>query len=359
MRHFRQFCFAFLLALMPCSANAAISGKARIAFIYSEKAQLPGWSSQHDVARKALENFFKEKISVKVVENVKPGADAERIIIGLAREGNQLIFVTAPSLGPQALEAAKRFPDVYFEIAQGTSTLENVSNYDGRFYQAYYIFGQTGARLAGPAGKLGFVAEQQDARSVRALNAYALGAQNVSPDMEILVSYSQAHADASQEAAATRRVIDAGAAVLAYQTSTPAPAQIAEQNGVWVFGNGSDMAEFAPQWQVSSLIYDWSGYYIKRVQALILGTWKPADVWAGFREGIVTLGPIAHVKNEIRDAAIDTRQQFIDDHLKVFVGPLFDSTGKEQLKKDEVAGDRALKTMSWIVQGKITILSGQ
>lgn len=354
MRLHRHLYLCLVLGLLCLWSSEASARKLRIAFVYGGTANLPGWTFQHEKARKDVEKYFGEQIETKVVESLKPGADAERIIIGLARSGTQLIFITDPLLSPQAIEAAKRFPDVYFEIAQGQSELENVAVYNGRFYEAFYIFGQIAAGIT-KSGKLGFVARQAEPANMRSLNAYTLGAQSISKDNEIIVSYAAENTPVA-EAAAARRVIDKGADVLSYEIRSPAPAQIAEQNGVWVFGNGSDMASFAPQWQVTSVQYDWGGYYTKRVQAALSGTWKAAQTWAGFQEGMVSLGNMSHLPTDIRDKAVDTRQRLIDGTLRIFQGPLMDKEGKERLKNKEEAGDQLLRDMDWYVEGNITIV---
>ena len=56
-----------------------------------------GWTWQHDLGRKAVEAAFGDRVMVRVVENVPEGADAERVIRDLARQGNRIIFT--PSFG--------------------------------------------------------------------------------------------------------------------------------------------------------------------------------------------------------------------------------------------------------------------
>ncbi|MES2906228.1 MAG: hypothetical protein V4691_04285, partial [Pseudomonadota bacterium] len=76
-------------------------------------------------------------------------------------------------------------------------------------------------------------------------------------------------------------------------------------------------------------------------------------------EGIVTLGPFAHISDDVRNSAVNVRQQLIDNMLKIFTGPILDKAGTERLKKDETAGDTMLKTMDWFVQGNIKVLDTQ
>ncbi len=355
----------FVICLIFCAGHAVGQGtdplKPKIlslAFVYSGSAALPGWTAQHELARQSAASFFGDKVNIKTFDNIKPGADAERILIGLARDGTDLIFVTDPALDMQASEAAKRFPERFFEFATGKSDLENVSTYNGRFYQAYFIFGQIAAALSA-SHKIGFVAEMQNPSSMRAINAYMLGAQSVSRAVQTVVSFAGDAASPEAQANATRRVIEAGADVLSYHTHSPAPAQVAEQNGVWVFGSGADMSAFAPQRQVSSVNYDWSGYYINRIQLAQQGAWKKTDTWSGFDEGIVSVGDFIHVSDKIRDRAIETRQGFIDRTLAVFNGPIKDQAGAEKAKPGQQIDDATLQNMDWFVEGNLVLLPKQ
>jgi hypothetical protein len=44
------------------------------------------------------------------------------------------------------------------------------------------------------------------------------------------------------------------------------------------FGQASDMIEFGPETQLTSIIDDWGPYYVERVKAVMDGTWEQADL---------------------------------------------------------------------------------
>jgi simple sugar transport system substrate-binding protein len=352
-----RYAFFILALFFPCSTEAA-DERIKIAFVHQGDTSIPGWTYQHDLARRAVEKFFGDKIEVETVEKLQPGADAERIIIGLARTNHRIIFVSSSDLSDAVSEAAKRFPDIYFEVARGKIEGDNIAVYNGRFYQARYILGQVAARAA-KKGVIGYIATTPEPETICEVNAFMLGAQSINPDIELVLAYAGDKRSALDEASATRAVINEGAEVLSYQTYTPAPVQIAEQNGVMIFGDASDMASFAPQMQIGSIVHDWSGYSIRRISALMEGKWKPTHLWAGLREGIVTLGEFKGIDERTRNMAIDTRQKLIDDKLKIFTGPIFDRESHEKIKNGEVASDDVLKTMDWYVKGKIKILKAE
>lgn len=154
--------------------------------MYVSPANEEGWSTQHDIARRAVEAKFGDKIKVTTVENIPENADAERVLRDLAQQGNKLIFATSFGYMNSVLKVAKEFPDVKFEHATGYKTAPNVANYSARFYEARYLAG----KLAGATTKsniLGYVAALPIPEVLQGINAYTLGAQSVNPNIEVRV----------------------------------------------------------------------------------------------------------------------------------------------------------------------------
>ena len=50
--------------------------------------------------------------------------------------------------------------------------------------------------------------------------------------------------------------------------------QVAAERGIKAFGQASDMIKFGPKTQLTSIVDNWGPYYIKRIKAVIDGTWK-------------------------------------------------------------------------------------
>ena len=57
-------------------------------------------------------------------------------------------------------------------------------------------------------------------------------------------------------------------------TDSPSPLTVAEERGVYAFGQASDMLQFGPNARLGSIIDDWDPYYIERVQAALLNLGK-------------------------------------------------------------------------------------
>ena len=114
---------------------------------------------------------------------------------------------------------------------------------------------------------------------VRGINAFTLAMRKVNPEAEVKVVWVNTWYDPGKEADAAKTLIDQGADIITQHTDSPAPLQVAEERGVYAFGQASDMAKFAPKAQLTSIIDNWDAYYVERTKAVIDGTWESSDVW--------------------------------------------------------------------------------
>jgi len=201
------------------------------------------------------------------------------------------------------IKVAKSFPDVKFEHATGYKRADNVSTYSARFYEGRAILGHIAGEMT-KTNVIGYVASFPIPEVIRGINAMAIAARKVNPDVTIKVIWVNTWFDPGKEGDAAKALIDQGADIITQHTDSPAPLQVAEQRGVYGFGQASDMKAFAPKAQLTSIIDDWDAYYIARVKAAMEGKWESVDTWDGIDEGMVKMAPYGDaVPQPVRDAA--------------------------------------------------------
>ena len=110
---------AVALAMTLASGAASAADKLKVGFIYVGPIGDHGWTYAHDQGRLALEGELGDMVETVYVESVPEGADAERAIERLARQGAGLIFTTSFGYMNPTIKVAERFPDVKFEHATG------------------------------------------------------------------------------------------------------------------------------------------------------------------------------------------------------------------------------------------------
>ena len=68
--------------------------------------------------------------------------------------------------------------------------------------------------------------------------------------------------------------------------TAPRALQVAEERGMFGFGQAADMRAFAPNAQLTAIVDNWGPYYIERTKAVLDGSWKSQNVWCGLKEGM-------------------------------------------------------------------------
>ena len=129
------------------SQSALKADPLKIGFVYVTPITDAGWVRQHEEGRKAVEAALPGQVKTTYVENVAEGADAERVIRDLARQGNKLIFTSSFGYMEPTLKVAREFPDVRFESITGYKTAANVAIANARYYEGRYLAGIAAGRM--------------------------------------------------------------------------------------------------------------------------------------------------------------------------------------------------------------------
>ena len=322
----------------------------KVGFIYLGPVGDFGWTYQHDIARKSCVDHFGDKIKTTFVENVPEGPDSEKVLNDLANQGHKLIFATSFGYMNYVLNSAKRHPKVFYEHATGYKRAVNVSTYNIRFYQARYVQGVIAGKLS-KAGLAGYVGSVPVPEVVQGMNAFMLGMQSINPQAHLKFVLINSWYDPPKEGEAAKALMDQGCDIITQHTDSPAPLQAAASRGVKAFGQSTDMSKFAPNTELTASTDVWGPYYIKRIQDVLLNTWKSTDTWGGFKEGMLEMSPFENMPDDVKALATQTVADITAGKNKIFVGPIKDQTGTVKIPPGQVMDDAALNRMQWLVQG--------
>lgn len=335
------------------TATGAIGqGKTKVGFIYVGPVGDGGWTYEHNVGRLAIEAEFGDAVETVFQENVPEGADAERAMTQMALAGADLIFTTSFGYMDPTINVAAKFPNVKFEHATGFKRADNVSTYSARFYEGRAVQGHIAGRMT-KTNKIGYIASFPIPEVIRGINAAYIHAKKVNPDVELSIVWAYTWFDPAKEADAATALIEQGADVILQHTDSTAPQAAAEKAGnVITFGQASDMSEYAPLPRVSSIIDNWSPYYIARTKAVMDGTWTSTDTWDGIGAGMVGIGEITDaVPADVKAEALALRDSLASGEYHAFTGPLNKQDGSVWLGEGETADDGTLAGMGFYVEG--------
>ena len=346
-------------ALMAAAATFAVhapalaqaKAKAKVSFVYVGPIGDHGWSYQHHQGLLAIKKHFGDKVETSFVENVPEGPDAERVIDQLAATGSDIIFTTSFGFMNPTVKVAARYPHVKFEHATGFKQSANLATYDARFYEGRHVIGLIAGKMT-KTNVIGYIGAYPIPEVVMGINAAYLAAKSVNPSVKFKVVWVSTWFDPGKEAAAAKALTDQGADILMQHTDSPAAMKFAEEKGIYAFGQASDMGSFGPRAQLTSIVDNWTPYYLKRVQAVLDGTWKSGAVWDGMKDGTVVMAPWNKgIPADVVALAEKARESIIAGTLHPFTGPINKQDGTPWLKAGETAPDKDLASMNFYVQG--------
>jgi len=338
-----------LLLAAGLAFTGSASAETKVGFVYVGPIGDHGYSYQHDQGRLAVEKELGVKTSY--VESVQEGADAERVIRQLASSGHDIIFTTSFGFMNPTIKVAKQFKKVKFEHATGYKRADNVSTYSARFYEGRTVIGTIAGKMT-KSNVVGYIASFPIPEVIRGIDAFTLALRKVNPKATVKVVWVNSWFDPGKEGDAAKALIDQGVDIITQHTDSAAPLQVAEARGVYGFGQASDMSKFAPKAQLTSIVDNWSNYYIDRVKAVMDGTWKSTDSWYGLKQGMVKMAPYGEaVPADVRQLADEVKQSIIDGTLHPFQGPIKNQKGELVVKAGEVISDKDLLGLNWYVEG--------
>jgi len=324
----------------------------KIAFAYVGPVGDGGWSFAHDNGRKAIEKEFGDKVVTSFVESVPESADAERVLRGLAGQGNKLIFGTTFGYMESIQKIAGDLKDVKFEHATGYKTAENVRTYDSRTYEGAYMAGVIAGAMT-KSNTLGVVGSVPIPEVIRNINSFTLGAQSVNPKIKTKVVWVNEWFSPPKETEAATSLINGGADVLFQNTDSPAVLKTAQEKGKRAFGWDSDMTAYGPKAHLASAVINWGPYYIKATKDALEGNWKGGESsWWGVKEGAIDIVSIADdVPAETKAKVEEVKKGLADGSFVIWKGPIAGQDGKPVLEKDAVADDKFLGGINFYVKG--------
>lgn len=343
---------AAIAALALPAFSFQIEGEPKIAFIYGATARDGGWNEALDNARMAVESEL--GVSIATVESIPEDATALKNAIDLfVGRGFNVIVGTTYGYSEGILEAAALHPTVAFVNASGATNAANLEGFYTRTYQAWYLAGMAAAG-ASESGKIGIVAGFPIGVVNWDVNAFALGAQAINPDIETTVVYTNSWWDPVKEGEVAKALLDEGIDVIGNNLSSAAPFIAAEEAGAKSIGFQLDMSQHAPNGHLTSVMFNWDAYLLPTLAALVDGTWEPNEwgAFPGMADGTVSLSPLSEdIPADVRAKIEETQAAIIAGEFNVFAGPIMAQDGSVKVAEGESMDDGGLWAMDFLVEG--------
>ena len=331
----------------------------KVGFVYVAPITDAGWVRQHESGRQAVEAALGAKVQTTYVADVPEGADAERVIRDLARQGHQLIFTPSFGYMEPTLKVAQEFPGVKFESITGYKTAPNVAVANARYYEGRYLAGVAAGRMT-QSNLAGYVAGFPIPEVLQGINAFTLGMRSVNPKAQVKVIWLNAWFDPPREREAAMTLFNQDVDVVAFHTGSTAVMAAAQERGKMAVAYHSDMRKTAPDAQIVAVTHQWGDYYTRRTQAVLDGSWKSASLWGGVKEGMVRVGDFGpRVPKAVQEEVLARQKDIGAGRLHPFhaKAAVRDNEGREVIPAGRTLTDEQILRMHWLAEGVLGTLA--
>ena len=324
-----------------------------VGFIYIGPATDGGFSEAQDRGRQAMVDYFGGKVATLTAENVpEEKQSVKSAAINMIDQGATVIVGTSYGFMDALEELSGEYPDVKFLHFSGNKMNDtNFGNYFGAMEEPRYLAGMVAGMMT-KSNKIGYVAAFPYTELLIGINAFTLGARSVNPDAEVKVVYTNAWVDAANEKAAAEALLAQGCDVLEQHCDTTGPQIAAEAAGAYAIGYNMDSRDAAPKAFLTAPIWHHEAFYIKTVQEILDGTWKPESYYGTMADGYVGLAEMSDlVPADVQAKVKEVQDKIEAGEFPIFVGPIKDNEGNVVVPEGTTLDRDGIWQMNYLVEG--------
>lgn len=322
-----------------------------VAFVHTFDPRKSSWTAAHDLGRKHLEAVMGDRVSVS--SYVCAPQNAVETMEEAVGKGTQVIFATTPPLMDACRQIAARHPGVKVMNCALSMPYTGVRTYYSRMYEAKFIIGAIAGAMAG-GNRIGFVANYPIAGASASINAFALGARMVNPDVRVSLRWSCLPGDHVAE------LLAEGVNVISNrETAAGEGLNFAWEWGAYrIDGQGGLQPLASPCW-------NWGSFYEKVVRSIFSGGWealsaKGADqavnYWWGMNSGVIDVALSDALPAGVRQLADILKSGIVSGTFAPFHCAIRDQAGTVRNDGSAWFSPEEIMNMDWLcdhVDGEI------
>ena len=238
-----------------------------------------------------------------------------------ASDGFDIVIGQGFQFGEVAAEVAPNFPDVIFLVPNQTDLSgPNMQGIQPASHHAAYLAG-VAAAMATESNQIGGIAGHSFPIIVAQMEAFAIGAQSVDPDIDVTLTYLGSFDDVEAGKETARAMISSGVDVVYHAADAAGVGvlQAAREEGVLAIGWGGDQTEIAPETLLTSQIVNQTVLIVESVRPVVDGSFDGQQRLMGLSTPVLGLAPIRVVDNaaEIEAAVAEAMAGILDGSIEV------------------------------------------
>ena len=316
----------------------------KVLFLYDGDATKSRWIHGHEEGRKDLEEVFPGVVKTLACDCKDTEEEFEEAVEAAAEDGADLIITTSPVQMEFALKAAVKYPKIKFLNCSVHLSHGAVRTYYGRMYEVKFLLGMIAATMS-KDHRIGYVSTYPICGNIANINAFAIGASMVDPEVKIHLTWSCLKEEYWREYVRDNHFsIVSGPDLIK-------PKNADNEYGLYTIGEDGSITNIAfPLW-------NWGKYYELIVQTILNDAWdaEVADAkdsainyWWGMTSGVIDIYQFDTVPYETLKLVSIMRKGLTSDVINPFEGELRSQTGVVQDALSPRLSNEQIINMNWL-----------
>lgn len=345
--------FNLIIYLLIFSFDVSVEKeKYKVGFIITGDVTAKGWNeSNYRGIKKACEDL---NLELLLRENIpEKSGKCSPVVEELISQGANVIVLMSFNYVTEVRPLMDKYPNVSFISTSSLEQAKNLTSCFTRMYQGRYLSGAL-AGMKTKSNVIGFVAAMPNSQVCRGINAFALGAQRVNPDVKVLVMWTGAWQDEQTEMKNAETLITKyNADVLTYHQNEDATGKAAEKFGVDFIAYNALLDGYSDHYLASAICH-WELFYEDILKRYLKGELVSIkDNWVGAQQGAIDLSIQSNeVTPEMQNTLSAIRNELVHENNLIFYNEIYDNQGNLRCGKNQVISDKELlENIDWLVKG--------
>ena len=318
------------------------SSPLKVAFLYEKTPELSPWIYGHELGRTELEDNFYGLVKTKAYEQLNSEELVKDALEKAAEEGYEVIVTTSASMMPIALPFAIEHPELKILNCSINLSHNAVRTYYSRMYEAKFLMGALAASLC-DSDRIGYLADYPVYGSIAGINAFAIGASLVRPQVKVHLKWStQKDMDWKKDFSWEGINVISGPDFIR-------PDSDSREYGLYYKKDDTLTRLAAPIWH-------WGKYYKLIVRSVMDGSYGAAlprpdqalNYWYGMSAGVIDVILSQKLTYYSQKLVEMLKREIVSGDLMPFEGVLKAQDGTCMADAGQILTSREIITMDWL-----------
>lgn len=299
-----------------------------IAFLFPRDPRGSGWSYNHEIGRRYLEDSFGSAITTS--SYTCEVDEAETVIEQAIADGCRMIFTTSPVYHTASMRMAVAHPEVIILNCSMNTAYKQLRTYYLRIYEAKFITGLIAGAMT-ETERIGYIADYPVLGTPASVTAFALGVKMVNPRAMVYLDWSTLRDHDPHEFFRSKQID------LISSRDIKAPGLDDTDFGLYaLYGDVS--------FRLAMPVWNWGSLYEDLVHSVLIGAWKndgnqnelqALNYYWGMSSGAIDVFVSDKLPAGIRRLVNLVQNEIAKNEFKPITGPIYGQDGTCKLPAEQ------------------------